>query len=279
MKSKEMLFDERGFTLVEVLIASALVGGVALLFTNMITNQQKELKNLYQKSDILEFKNQMMGAFMKPGVCSWQLLGKVVDVSSTTIATPSPTVIDFGVTPLYQGLDASSAVMAQAGAPLPISTNGIDVKKVSFKNIFATGIINQYYGVFEIEFLAQTSGKTHKSVQIYQSFTTNNNTATAQILSCGLSSSSGQWVSIPSGGTQDTNHVFYTSSAGQPALICQNAGFSNYTGACRGINNSGNYIEGTVVANSNSGNWALSCHFGASSFYFSATLQAEILCI
>ncbi len=176
---------QTGSSLLEVIIVVGIMGIISMAMASMIVAQQTEMKALYQKSEAVELKTHVVTTFLRASVCTWQLAGKVVDLSTTTTAVKSPTVIDFGATPLYEGLDASSSIIARAGALLPFSLNGIMVSSIRFKDILATGVPNQYKGTFEIQFLGSSLVRSMKPIQIQQTFLANNATATAQIQYCG----------------------------------------------------------------------------------------------
>ena len=84
------------------------------------------------------------------------------------------------------------------------------------------------------------------------------------------------WVTVPAGFSQGGNNIVYP--AGQdysPMTICANAGYTTYTGACKGATTI--QIQGGLVANTVLGGWALSCHYGGGAYYMDGTFQ--ILCI
>lgn len=91
------------------------------------------------------------------------------------------------------------------------------------------------------------------------------------------------WVNIPSGSSQGPNYVFWQDSKDHsPTKICQDAGYSFATGACKSILPSSALIEGSTVANASTynPNWGISCTFGQDSFYMSSDpSKSQILCI
>ncbi len=263
------------------MIAVGILGVVSVGMASLFTTQQQEFKALAQKADTIELRNRVMNNLMRPAVCAWQLAGKVIDLSTTTTTVPSPTVIDFGVVPLYEGLDATSGILAQSGNTVMYTHGGIVVDKVLFKDILSTGIPNEYNGIIEIQFQSTSMIRPLRPIQIQQKITTNNATATATITTCGtVLAGNSSWVPIPLvGATQAATYISYISGGGQPSVICQNAGFLTFAGACRFIDAAARMHEGTVVANTVSGYWTLSCHYGGNSFYFSTTTMSEILCL
>lgn len=167
------------------MVALGIVSLLGLIFASMISQQHREIRALLQRSDRLEFEIHMKNTMSRVNICTWQMAAKTVDLSTTTPTVKSPSVIDFGTTPLYEGLDATSSVLAVAGTPLSNSTNGVVVEKIFFKDITATGIPNQYKGFFEIKFLNSTLVRPLPPVRVQQVFTTDNASASAAVQYCG----------------------------------------------------------------------------------------------
>lgn len=157
---------QAGFSLVEVLISAAAVLVVIFALISLLVSQQKEVKALFQKSDILELKNQMIQTLADPDVCSWQLKDKVLNVSSTTTTTKSPTTIT--LPQLYFGSSTASPVLAEAGQRLPASTNNVNVANIILKDIVSTGRPNQFMGTLEVSFDESSLVRSLRPISIQQ---------------------------------------------------------------------------------------------------------------
>lgn len=171
---------QAGFSLIEVMIAAAIGAAVLIGVTTMFKNHQNTLKSMYQRSELIEFKNMLTQSLAPTDVCSWQLKDKNVDVAGVTPTTPSSTVMDIPV--LYRGQDASSAVLAKSGERLPNTTTGIKVEKILFKGITATGNLNEYSGYYEFHLDRDSLAGPIKPVRHYQTFRVD--AATQKIDSC-----------------------------------------------------------------------------------------------
>lgn len=126
-----------------------------------------------------------MQQFSNPLVCTWQLKDKEIDVAiSPTEASPSPTVISFLNNTIYAGLDATSPPLAIAEQKLPTSLNNLKVKTISLKNIFSTGVPNQYAGVIEVSFDRDNAAYALKPIQIQQILQTTTSGGITKIDSC-----------------------------------------------------------------------------------------------
>lgn len=94
-----------------------------------------------------------------------------------------------------------------------------------------------------------------------------------------LGSASTGWVVMPNNAIQAATHVYWNDGLDHsPSKICQNAGYTTFSGACR-FTSGGLPFEGTLLSNrySYNPNWAISCMWGGANFYMNPS--GEILCI
>lgn len=153
-----------GFSLVEVLITIGLFSFFGMVFASVLQSQRQQIRALIQKQESVELKDLMQRQLSRSAVCTWQLKDKVIDVSAPpTQANPSPTVLLFDE--LYQGEDASSALIAKANDRLPGTQNGLKVSEIRFRSVYATGNANEYAGVFEVDFDPSSLSMPMRSVQ------------------------------------------------------------------------------------------------------------------
>ncbi|MFN8792041.1 MAG: type II secretion system protein [Bdellovibrionales bacterium] len=87
-------FSQHGFSLTELLVAMAIMGFITLTLVAMTTNLQKEFRTLSQKAEALQIDSALLTFLGDESICSWQIAGQVIDVSSTTTSVASPTVIN-----------------------------------------------------------------------------------------------------------------------------------------------------------------------------------------
>ena len=85
------------------------------------------------------------------------------------------------------------------------------------------------------------------------------------------------WVTVHPGSTQGSDNIVYPDTTDHsPTKICQDAGYTAYTGACKVSHTFA--IEGTLATNTLlSGKWALSCNYGNSGYYMKT--DSVIQCI
>jgi type II secretory pathway pseudopilin PulG len=175
-----------GFVLIEALIAAAILGVITVAFAQMLQMQGAQIKTLQQKQELLDLKNVVLQAVAADTVCTWQLLGKTMDVSAITTTT-SNTAADINLGQLFYGNDPASALIAQAGAPLPQSKTGISVDTVKFNNVIATGLPDQYRGTLAISFMRTNMAVPLRPVEVQRVVTVNpaDPVNAKRILQCG----------------------------------------------------------------------------------------------
>lgn len=144
------LSSRSGFSLVEVLITSSIVIVIALSFASLTQSLFKEFKGLSQKADAAEVRNSMILAFANANVCSWQLSGRTIRTSGVTATNSSST--NLSITSIYAGMNTSSRIIARADQPISISQSSLVVDSIRFKDIFSTGVPNEYVGTFYVTF-------------------------------------------------------------------------------------------------------------------------------
>jgi prepilin-type N-terminal cleavage/methylation domain-containing protein len=154
----------QGFSLIEILIAIAIVSVLALALATMTSNGQKEMKALVQKSEILEVKASLLQNLSLYEVCTWQFKDKVINTTNVTSTLKSNTTLSFNA--IHLGPDASSAILAQAGQDLAGSQSGLKVATITFDEITATGMPDEYMGYLTVHFNSQNLVRPLKPARI-----------------------------------------------------------------------------------------------------------------
>lgn len=145
--SKRLVQNQRGMSIMEVIIASGIMGIMSLAFTSMITTQQKQVKLMELKLAQNETSNFIQSAFKDNATCSNQFLkandgtfkslasyaeGKqisnpgVVDLSDSTTDLTKPSSAKIYLNKVFLGANATSQLITEVGKPLP----GLSVAKV-----------------------------------------------------------------------------------------------------------------------------------------------------
>lgn len=158
--------SQSGMGIIELVIAAGMLGVIALGAASMFESQHKQVKSLMQKQEMVDLKNLMIQALSKSDVCTWQLKDRDIVISPVPTETaPSSSVLTLTDNTIYAGTDNTSAALARPGK-LPGTLSGIEVQSVSFRNIYSTGIANEYKGMFEVSFNSSSLPIAVKPVQV-----------------------------------------------------------------------------------------------------------------
>jgi prepilin-type N-terminal cleavage/methylation domain-containing protein len=134
---------DKGFSLVEMLVAAGIMGVIALSMSSLLVNQSKQTTFVENKLDRSELRNLMLQAFVDEDVCTWQLQGKgAINIASATSSTVfSPTTMT--IPKLYLGKNTTSAVLAAVGQHISSRGSSPVVKSIHFKNIYQPDPTNE----------------------------------------------------------------------------------------------------------------------------------------
>lgn len=191
-----MINRSSGFSLVETLVAIAIMAAISLAMLSMLETQQKQLRVIKQMQELADVKNIMLIQLSKPNVCYFHLQNRDINVSGNPTETkPSSTVIQ--LSELRQSGAATAPILAKAGQQLS-GTSGINVSTISFRGIHSTGTPDEFRGYFEIVPDPKSLQMPLKPIQIQQIVTTDpgDPPGNKTIIGCGQPavSSSGQIV-------------------------------------------------------------------------------------
>jgi prepilin-type N-terminal cleavage/methylation domain-containing protein len=156
--------NAKGFSLIECIVVILIISVLSLGFASMTSNQQKEMKALQQKSEIVEVRASLLQNLSLYEVCTWQFKDKVIDTTNVTSLQKSTTTLSFNT--LYIGPDAGSSILAQAGTNLAGSQSGMKVATITFEEITATGMPDEYMGYLTVQFNDQTLVRPLKPARI-----------------------------------------------------------------------------------------------------------------
>ena len=159
-----MKISNRGFSIIEVLFVVGFIAFISMALAAVISNQNKEMKSIYQKSEALELKSTLLQALEVDDVCNWQFRDKVVNTSGVTATQKSSSVLNFGR--LYMGPSSTSAVLVQEGQALPGTQTALEIASVTFEDIVATGIPNEYKGLVTVTFANSSLVRSMKPVRV-----------------------------------------------------------------------------------------------------------------
>ena len=128
---------QRGFSLLEVLLVTGIMGIVAVVFTSLLNAQQKSLRVIEQKQDLLALRGSLAQVMSLPGVCSWQLSGRVFNASAITGSALGSA--PWALNQIYLGDTAASPKLISRGETIGATAASPRVRAIEFHNIARVG--------------------------------------------------------------------------------------------------------------------------------------------
>jgi prepilin-type N-terminal cleavage/methylation domain-containing protein len=154
-----------GFTLVEILVALGLLGGLAVAFSSMISNQVKETKSATETLAILDFQKSLTGALADGNVCTY-ILNNPTQATFDSTNLPQTVIPSL---PIYSGVTLGSPVvpgpvLAEAGKSVSSLMGALKIKSIRLDIVSGAG--NYYMGHWLVEFDASNLTREKKPVTV-----------------------------------------------------------------------------------------------------------------
>lgn len=184
------VWTQFGFGIIETLVCLGIMGVVAAGMASLFLAQQKQIRALLQKQEIVDLRTVVVRQLGITNNCTWQLKDKLISIAPPpTMTNPSSSVIRFSGNTLYWGTSIASVPIAVEGQFIPNSNNRVRIQEISYKNIYPTAPgSSEYNGTIEINFDPQSTALNMKPLQIPLTVVTIPvNPSTVKIASCGIS--------------------------------------------------------------------------------------------
>lgn len=166
MKLKQLANYEQGFSLMEVLMAVAVMSIISFVMAQMFNSQLVGQKYLSQKYELLDVKNFIMSSFANADICSCQLN---VDSADNPHSSAERSQIHFdrsltsdkksahpdqviNVNKIFGGCGAAAPTLVAAGQKVPGSQTNLYIKSVSLVDLVPTGITDEWNANWRIDF-------------------------------------------------------------------------------------------------------------------------------
>lgn len=175
-----ILENQQGFSLIEIMIATGLIGIIALAFATMMDNQTKQLKYLESKQDIINVKNALIRSLGNDPACCLFANAAVGDLSFSTVSPIAPVTFQKFFRTCSGTPPASLLSLGGANPDLPT----FNVQSMTIKNL--SGNNDNYSGDVEINLVNKNSGQIEpKPISLAVTFKTQDTgPTTKQIVSC-----------------------------------------------------------------------------------------------
>lgn len=175
------LKDNKGFSLVEVLVSVGIGAVVMLAFSSMMANQNKETKALRETLASLDLQKTLISVLANGSVCSHLL-------NNPTVLTFNSTQLPQTLTPslpIYSSLPitSSSVPLAKVGELASPLSESMVIKDISLKILNGSG--NTYNAKWVVSFDSSKSVRSHRSIEVSTVLTVDNtNPAAMTVVDC-----------------------------------------------------------------------------------------------
>jgi type II secretory pathway pseudopilin PulG len=142
-----------GFSIVEILIASGMLGILILGFISFMVMQQKEAKSLSQKLNTLDLEKLLMATLADGTVCTFELANPAASTNNPIKfdSTALPTTSPIAISQIRASAISTAPNIVQAGAFVPGSKE-LTISDISLSNISSAGIPDLFLGELNISF-------------------------------------------------------------------------------------------------------------------------------
>lgn len=149
-----MIQKQNGFSVIESLIAAALLGIVAFMAASIMTSQTGSIRYLAQKGDTIDIKLQLNEVMGNPENCACQLDPTLTaDDSNDANLIVNPSIVDgsqsLNVRRIRIGCGATSPILAEENQVL---SPDLSIGRVEFANLRPTGNPNEWTGTWRVNF-------------------------------------------------------------------------------------------------------------------------------
>jgi hypothetical protein len=254
------LANQRGQSLVGVIISAGLIGIIAMAMMSLIGYQHREIRALSEKMEVLDFQKAMALTLSDEATCAIFLNENLSNVfDSTKIGTPNLPIVNFTKIPAKGGLGEPLALINR-----PLSLGSPNLVVSAIRATVTAGSGNAFIAKLEVNFDVSKLARNIKSPLINLGFVSDPaSPPTAKVIT---SCSSGGWIPViysysgalsvrfPWPAPYDiwtgtvvngvvTSPIFpppwppvspgsFGVSRESPEQLCINAGYSSFTGAC-----------------------------------------------
>lgn len=145
------LCNERGETLITVMVAAGLSAILAVGAASQFSNMSKDQKRMTQKFDIMETRGLLTGFLSDIDSCSCQLKNrKLILEKNGTYVVP-------GILQLKTSCAASALHIVKVDEPLPGGSSGVEVNAIGLHELRPTGNSNEFFGHLAVDFKSSST--------------------------------------------------------------------------------------------------------------------------
>ncbi|WP_413290718.1 type II secretion system protein [Bdellovibrio sp. HCB337] len=171
MQKRVLLKRNAGFSLVQSLIGVAILGLMASIFASLSVSQQKQIKHIERKQDVIELRSYLTLVLQQADICSCQVNPALtMDDSNDANLHFNSTITDgsqsISFSKLRTGCAVDSPILTEVDAKLP---SGLQVKDIQLRNLRPlNGSTTDWIGEWNISFAENSTAITLKPITIMQ---------------------------------------------------------------------------------------------------------------
>lgn len=231
------VMNQRGFSLVMVMISVGIMGVVMMGFTSMMLTQNKETKAVAEALAVQDLTKSLILAMSKGDVCKFILTGKTFN--ATLVANGTPQEIDMGTQPLYVSMNNPTTpgpVLVKKGDQASSYVSSMEVQSIKFKILSGavSGATSSFVGQWEVHFDSAKTIRSLKPAVVKSAIVADtSNASAAKIVQCqgsGAGTGTANYLSKWSSNTELGDSVIYedpvshnigigTTEPGQPLTV------------------------------------------------------------
>jgi Tfp pilus assembly protein PilV len=235
----DRLKNSKGQSLVQVMVAAAIMGIIMMAMVSTQTMQSRENRSLSEKLAILDFQRLLTSSLADPAVCTFLLTnaGPVRFSAAQVQPNSSPAPIDLG-NQLLAGAVASAPAIARVNeAPSPLSLNVV-VQSIQLTNIKCEApcanpaASDQFVGTVQVNFVPNRLVRALAPASSRVLLQTQNVGGNKEVQSCLVAASAGGSGMILPGsvcGWANSHYGIYTTCDGHNPQVSCPAGYTQVT--------------------------------------------------
>lgn len=162
--------NQVGETLVTTIVAMGIVGILMMTIVTMITDQNKNMRGVMQKTDAMDYMTMLKDTFKVSNVCDWQFSGTGQTIDLTSVAADGTLNSEINIPTLYTGADNRTPILGQVAATIPKTTSGVKISSIKLRKIANLGVANQIAGILEVSFDQSSLSRPLAPMHISKSF-------------------------------------------------------------------------------------------------------------
>ncbi|MES2964969.1 MAG: hypothetical protein V4760_13850, partial [Bdellovibrionota bacterium] len=127
--------NSRGFSLIQVLVATGIIGILALMMASVFTQQQKEMTAIGEKLATVELNRELMATLNSAALCTYQLTTPTLTFDSTAINASPPPILS--LSEILSRPIATAPVVAKVGQRVSPNVSSVVVSAITVRNFVA----------------------------------------------------------------------------------------------------------------------------------------------